>query len=167
MDTRPIPGRAHKKRRLHKNRVLRNCSDQRAYVEVPFTIKGDLVVGDYAPMHRAGRDYYIARVHATVGRHNSATHPDDGTASGQPIRVNVRRILADESADAAILGTDNVISIASGKHKDTSVNDHSDFNIDTLHTGDTIYVRVIAVGSGRPGTHLNVTVVLVPVRGHL
>lgn len=154
-------------RTIHKRRL---CKDNRAYFSVPFTITGDIVVGDYAPMWRVDRDCWIAGITANIGKHDASTHPADGTPSGSTLEVNMRRVSTDLSTDAAIIATDSRLSIDIDHHQDWA-NDNengayveSDFNVPTLTEGEHVYVRVGQVGSGRPGSFLVVTLVLVPVR---
>jgi hypothetical protein len=117
-------------------------------------------------MHTVHRDFYIANIRATLGRHNAATHPDDGTPSGSSLVAEVRRITSDDSADHSVIGGED-LAITVDHHKDAFSNSQGAFAIDTIHEGDQLYVRVIDVGSGRPGSHLNVSITLIPVRGHL
>jgi hypothetical protein len=145
------------------------CRDNRAYAFVPFTIPGPVEVLDYGPMWRADRDYWIARLVANVGRHDTDSHPNDGTPGGGYIRVNMRRVSRDYSSDISILTADNRLAILEDHHQDV-VNDEdthdfnrADFNIHRLKFGEHIYPSVTAIGSSRPGTGLVVTIVLVPI----
>jgi hypothetical protein len=150
----------------HKRRI---CQDNRNYVEVPFTIPGAVQAINYGPMWRADRDYWIAKITANVGRHDTATHPNDGTPGGLAIRINMRRVSVDLSSDAAILTSDLRLVIAENHHQD-AVNDEengrfdeNDFNLTRLAEGQHIYPRITQIGTTRPGTGLVVTAVLVPI----
>lgn len=152
--------------RVYKRRI---CTDDRNYTPIQFTIPGTLSAGDFGPMWRADRDYYFARISGNVGRHDDDDHPDDGTPSGQAILVNMRRVLADLSADAAVMANDSRVNIPIDHHHDATNDDEdgelveADFNVLKLFKGEHIYPRISQVGSGRPGTGLVVTAVLVPV----
>lgn len=164
-----IPNPAQRRtqgRPVHKVRI---CHDNRAYVAVPFTIPGTLAVGKQAPEWRADRDYFIAKVFCEVGRHDTATHPNDGTPSGSAIRVNVHRVKKDLSADTKLLASDLRIRIDIDHHQDVA-NDSEDghlvkpdFNVTRLAEGDRVYVNVLQVGSSRPGANMVVTLTLVPI----
>lgn len=153
-------------RPVHKVRI---CRDNRAYVAVPFTIPGAVSALDYGPMWRVDRDYWVARMIANIGRHDDATHPNDGTPSGQAMLLNMRRVSVDLADDDPILNADARLNIAVDHHQD-AINDQedgpfdtTDFNIHRLAEGEHIYPRVGQVGSGRPGTGLVVTAILVPI----
>lgn len=160
------PKTVRKHRRVTKRRI---CDDNRNYVPVQFTIPGVLSVGDKGPMWRADRDYYIARVFANVGLHKDGTHPNDGTPSGSDITVQVARVLVDYSATGNVLASDSRVRIQPGEHHDSSNTDEdgdfvgTDLNIKKLKYREHIYPVVGAVGSGRPGTAMVVTVMLVPI----
>ncbi len=147
----------------------RTCSDNRAYFTVPFTFASTLTVRD-GSMWRVDRDYWIARITANVGTHVEATHPNDGTPSGQSIKVNMQRVKGDDlSQDNKILVSNDRLNIAINHHQD-AINDEedgpadeSDFSIKFLKEGDHIYPHIIQVGSGRPGTNMVVAIVLVPI----
>jgi hypothetical protein len=147
----------------------RRCSDERNYTPVQFTIPGPVTTGDKSPMWRADRDYYIAVVTANVGKHDSGTHPNDGTPSGQDILINIRRVKKDYSADGAVLTLDSRVRIQENHHHDSSNTDEDgefvadDVAIKKLYFREHIYPTVVQVGSGRPGTNLVVTVMLIPV----
>lgn len=145
------------------------CRDDRNYVFIPFTITGAVATGDYGPMWRVDRNYWIARIMANVGKHASGTHPVDGTPSGAALILNMRRVTANLATDSSILASDTRLKIAIDNHQDV-VNDaeegaavEGDFNILRLDIGEHIYPRVSQVGSGRPGANLVVTAVLVPI----
>lgn len=165
------PPKVHRKgliRPVYKRRI---CRDGRAYVTVPYTIRGPLVVGQYDPGFPMDRDYWIARLTASVGRHDPDTHPtEDGTPSGQDIKVNVRRVAAeDDNDDQAILVSDARLRIAVDHHNDAINNEDDgpysvdDFNLHHLDAGDQPYVDILQVGSGRPGTTIVVSMILVPI----
>ena len=152
--------------RVYKRRI---CDDDRNFVPVQFTISGDLTTGDKSPMWRADRDYYFARVFANVGKHDDGDHPLDGTPSGSDVNVNVLRVLKDISATNKVLASDSRVRIQPNNHHDSSNTDEdgdfvdTDFAIKKLKLREHIYPTVLSVGSGRPGTSMVVTVMLVPV----
>jgi len=156
-------------KRPHRVTKRRICDDKRNYFPIQFTIPGVLTTGDKSPMWRADRDYYFARVIANVGKHDDGDHSDDGTPSGADIPVQVKRVLKDLSATANILTSDSRVRIQPNHHHDSSNTDEdgeyvdTDFSIKKLYKGQHIYPTVLTVGSGRPGTSMVVTVVLVPV----
>jgi len=165
-EERSVPNKAHRRslsRPVHK---LRLCRDNRAYAFVPFTVGGAAATGDYT-MWPADRDYWIARITADVGKHDSGTHPNDGTPGGQAIRVNVRRVRG--NTDVAILGSDTRLHINADSHRDAVTDtgdgplDLGDFNVRKLRAEDHIYLRVSQVGTTRAGNNLVVTVILVPI----
>jgi hypothetical protein len=164
-----VPDQVHRRALARQPHKIRLCRDNRAYALVPFTIPGVVTATDYGPEWRADRDYWIAKIVAEVGRHNTATHPSDGTPAGQAIRANMRRVKSDLSTDVPILGSDSRLRIDVNHHQDAINNgedgafEESDFNITRLAEGDRMYVRVLQVGTTRPGTGLVVTAVLVPI----
>lgn len=166
---RGVPRPVGRRQLAHKPHKLRMCRDGRNYVFIPFTIQGTLVATDYGPMWRCDRDYWIARITANVGRHDDDTHPNDGTPSGTSIRCNLRRVTADLTGDAGILGNDTRLHIAENHHQDVANDDEegplikNDFQLTRLKAGQHVYPRVSLVGSGRPGNALVITLVLVPV----
>lgn len=164
-----IPNKVHRRVLGRPVHALRVCDDRRNYVVVPFTIPGAITVADYGPMWWANRDFWIARITANIGRHDEGTHPDDGTPSGTSVLLNMRRVTGDLSLDSAVLVADARLNIGVDHHQD-AVNDsedgaydESDFAIKRLAEGDHIYPRISRIGSGRPGTGLVVTAVLVPI----
>lgn len=164
-----VPSKVHRRdaiaRPVFKRRT---CDDNRAYFTVPFTFTSTLTVRK-GSMWKVDRHYWIARLTADVGLHVDATHPVDGTPSGQAIKVSMRRVLADLSGDASILNSDSRLNIPINQHQDAindendGAADESDFNIKILHEGDHIYPSITQIGSGRPGTNLVVAIVLVPI----
>lgn len=165
-----IAGPAYRRVHRARVRVVKVCHDNRAYFPAQFTIPGPLVVGKQTPEWRADRDYWLAKISAEVGRHDSGTHPTgDGTPSGAAIKINVHRVKKDLSVDTKILASDSRLRIDIDHHQDV-MNDgedgetqSGDFNVHRLAQGDRIYIDVLQVGSGRPGTALVVTVTLVPM----
>lgn len=169
---RQIPSKVHRRtgllRPVYKRRT---CRDGRPYVTIPFTIPGAQTTGDFGPADKLDRDYWIARVVAQLGRHNEATHPTgDGTAGGSDFICTIRRVdAADPSDDQNILNDDSRLRIQQGHHFD-AVNDDedgafedTDFNLHHLNENDQPYIRVLQVGSSRPGIGLVVSLVLVPI----
>jgi hypothetical protein len=148
----------------------RTCQDNRAYVTVPFTFTNPLTVRDGAPMWRADRHYWIARVTANVGLHVEGTHPNDGTPSGQSIKANMMRVKGtDLSTVTGILVSNARLNIPINQHQD-AINDENDgaasegdFAVKILQEGDHIFPRISQVGSGRPGTTMVVSIVMVPI----
>ena len=152
--------------RVHKVRI---CHDNRPYVVVPWTITGTVQALSYGPMWPARRDYWIARISAEAGRHDSGTHPNDGTPGGQSIKMNLRRINMFETVDDPILANDARLNIPANHHRD-AVNDsedggyeQNDFAITFLEQGDKVYPRFSQVGTTRPGTLVVISMVLVPI----
>ncbi len=123
-------------------------------VSKSFTIPNEVIAQDYPQVWRADRDYRFKRVTAEVGV--------GGEPSGQALKVNLRKLSADRSSDTAVLDTDDTISIPAGDFKDGAGGDPSDFNDIHIDNGEYLYVRVIQVGSGDPGSNLVVTAVLIP-----
>ena len=163
-----VPSKAQ--RRTRQNPYKRKlCRDDRNYVYIQFTISGDLTTGDFGPMWRAERNFWVARVSANCGKHDNDTHPNDGTPSGSSIQVNVVRIKKDLTGGAGLIASDSRVNIQPDKHHDSTTDDaegemvEADINIPRLYTGDHIFPRISQVGSGRPGTGMVVTAVLVPV----
>jgi hypothetical protein len=165
-----VPSKVHRRSLSRPVYKRRTCSDNRAYFTVPFTILGVQTVADFSPMWRVDQDYWIARLTANVGLHNESTHPNDGTPGGSSIKLNMRRVKGSNlSDDNKILVSNDRLNIAINHHQD-SINDEddgafdeSDFSIKHLAEGDHIYPTVTQVGSGRPGTHLVISIVLVPI----
>lgn len=164
------PPVVHRRGPFARVRRYQICTDDRNYTPYDFTLIGpgnQVVAADYEPMKRVHRDSYVAKISATVGRHDSATHPNDGCPTGSALTLNVRRVTSDLSGDAAVLSSDSIISIAAGAHKDTASGDETDFNILKINAGEYLYIRVVSVGSTNPGGIVVVSVDLVPFRGGL
>ena len=165
-----VPSKVHRRVALAKPVFKRRtCDDNRAYFTVPFTFADVLTVADGAPMWRVDRRYWVARVTANVGLHDDGTHPNDGTPSGTAIRVNMMRVKGTDLTTSSILNSDSRLNIQPDHHQD-AINDEEDgpadqgdFNVKILQTGDHIFPRILQVGSGRPGTKMVVSIVLVPV----
>lgn len=164
-----IPSKAQRRTTLRPVYKRRICRDNRVYVSVPFTIPGVVAAVDYGPMWRVDRDYWVARITANAGRHDDATHPNDGTPSGSDMVMNLRRVTVDLTDDQGILASDARLRIGQNHHQD-AVNDSEDgaystddFNIHLLEEGEHVYLSVSQVGSTRPGTGLVTTIVMVPI----
>lgn len=153
-------------RKVYKRRI---CDDDRNYTPIIFTMQGDVTVGAKTPDWPADQDYYFHSVFASVGHHDSGDHPNDGTPSGDDILINCRRITADGSTDGAVLASDSRVRIQENHHKDSSNDDEdghftgTDLAIQKLYQHQVIYPYIVQAGSGRPGTSLVVTVMLIPV----
>lgn len=134
-------------------------------VVVTFRVAGELDNGNYDDQKwRSDRHYRIKRITGVVGRHDPATHPIDGTPHGQPIQFNLRRILADDSVEAAIVDTDDIIEIPPLQHKGVAAAATSDFNVTELFDDDVVYLRINQVGDvTRHGRNLAVDMVLIPI----
>ena len=165
-----VPAQARRWGQVRPTHKVRICADNRVYVAWPFTIAGPVEALPYGPQERADRDYWISRITMEVGRHDDATHPaGDGTPSGQAILGNMRRISRDLTDDQPILNSDSRLRIAPDHHQD-AINDEedgpydtTDFNIHHLDEGDRFYPQLSQVGSGRPGTLLVMSIILVPI----
>ena len=83
---------AHRRRMMQRVHKIRICRDNRAYALVPFTIPGVISVDNFGPQYRADRDYWIARITANIGRHDSGSHPDDGCPTGSSIKIQMHRL---------------------------------------------------------------------------
>ncbi len=165
----PIPDKVHRRTLSRPVYKRQSCTDNRAYTTVPFTVAGALAATTYGPEWHADRDYWIARLTLEIGRHDSGTHPNDGTPGGQAVKANMRRITADQSSDAAILASDSRLNVQPNHHRD-AVNDEEDgafqefnFSIKHLNEGDRIYPSFSQVGSSRPGTLAVISIVMVPI----
>lgn len=134
-------------------------------VVVVFRVAGDLSAGVYDDQKfRVDKHYRIKRITGVVGIHDPGTHPVDGTPHGQPIQFNLRRILADESNEAAIVDTDSIIEIPALNHKGVAAVASGDFNITELFEDEVVFLRINQVGDvTRHGRNLAVDMVLVPV----
>lgn len=152
--------------KVYKRRI---CDDDRNYTPYQFTVGGVLSAGLKGPQEVMDRNYYVASIKASVGRHDDDTHPDDGTPSGQSIQVNMYRVTKDSSSSAKILASDSRVEIEIDEHHDSTLDNEdnqlvkADINILKLFRGESIYPIVIRAGSGRPGTGLVVTAMLIPV----
>lgn len=164
-----LPAKAH--RRTLSRPVYRrmSCTDNRAYATVPFTVAGTIAVAKYGPQWHADRDYWIARLTLEIGRHDSGTHPNDGTPGGQAVHGNMHRVLASTGADALVLNSNSRLNVQPDHHRD-AVNDNEDgafqsgnFNVLYLNEGDALYIEFTQVGSSRPGTLAVMSAVLVPI----
>lgn len=142
----------------------------RDIIVVAWTVPGDVAVGYYDQLWRAHKDFRIKRATGNVGRHNAATHPDDGTPGGQALQVNFRRISSDQttnvpgfaSPDIAILDTDSRLEIGAGSHKDTASGAGGEFNTNEILAGEFVALKISQIGTTRPGKHLVASLVLIP-----
>jgi hypothetical protein len=164
-----IPAKVHRRGLARPVYKRQSCTDNRAYTTVPFTIAGALSAIKYGPEWHADRDYWIARLTLEIGRHDSGSHPNDGTPGGVGVHANMHRVTADQSGDAKILNSDGRLNVQPDHHRD-AVNDQEDgpfgefeFNIHHLNEGDRIYPEFTQVGSTRPGTLAVISIVLVPI----
>lgn len=165
-----LPERVHRKPLAKAPRKRRLCRDNRAYTSIPYTITPTVSVGDWGPMWRADRDYWIAKVTANCGKHDSSTHPNDGCPIGASLEANMILVPADLSSETAILTTNTKIEIASGHHQDVANDSENgpltagDFNVSQITLGQHVFPRILQVGSTTAGGPLVLTLVLVPVR---
>lgn len=165
-----LPERVHRKPLAKQPRKRRLCRDNRAYTSIPYTITPTVSVGDWGPMWRADRDYWIAKVTANAGKHDASTHPNDGCPIGASLQANMIRVKADLSDPVPILTTDTKIEIASGHHQDVANDSENgdlqagDFALTQILIGQHVFPRILQVWSSAPGGPLVLTLVLVPVR---
>lgn len=168
-DVKVLPESVHRRRLARQPRKQRLCKDNRNYMSIPYTITPTVSVGDWGPMWRADRDYWIAKVTANCGKHDS-THPNDGCPIGASLQANMIRVKADLSNPAPILTSDTKIAIADGHHQDVANDSENgvltagDFALTQLFMGEHVFPRILQVGSTSPGGPLVLTLVLVPVR---
>lgn len=160
-----VPRGVHRRAFWTRERSHMVCTDERPYQLIEFTATDELVVGDYEPAAKVHRDSYVAHVSVYIAKHDDATHPADGCPTGSSAKFNIRRVTADESGDAAIMATDNVLEVAGNTHHDVATIDSTNFAIPRVYAGESVYVRIIAVGSTYPGRNARIAVELVPFRG--
>ena len=169
-----VPSKAHRRTLAHPVYKRRSCRDNRVYDVVPFTIAGPIAVGDYGPMWRADRDYWIARATVNIGTHDDGTHPNDGCPSGSSARFNFIRVIAGDAnwtapSNDSILGSDQRLIVYQNHHQDAINNeedgpvDDLDFNIKHLDEGEHVFLRVLAVGSSSPGIRAVASLTLIPI----
>lgn len=165
-----VPGVAQRRTTVRPVHSVRTCHDNRPYEVVPWTIPPAAVVaGRFQEPWVAHRDFWIARATATAGRHDTGTHPNDGTPGGQAINVNLARITFEEDDEQYIITNNSRLHIPANNHRD-AVNDSDDgkfevddFRLHRLGEGDTVYVDLLQVGSTRTGSPIVVTLVVVPI----
>ena len=169
-----VPSKVHRRTLAHPVYKRRSCRDNRVYDVVPFTIAGPIAIGDYGPMWRADRDYWIARATVNIGTHDDGTHPNDGTPGGSSARFNFIRVIAGSPnwvapSNASVLNSDSRLVVYENHHQDAINNDEDgavatdDFNIHHLEEGEHVFLRVISVGSSRPGTRAVASLTLIPI----
>lgn len=163
------PGVAQRRVPSARSHRVRICRDNRAYVVFEWTIPGVVTATSYGPNRPIDRDYWVARIAMSVGRHDSATHPNDGTPAGTDLTANLRRVTVNLASDDPILNSNSRLRITDNKHRD-AVNDgddghftEGDFNIKRLGEGELVYPVFPTVGSTRPGTAVVVSLVCVPI----
>lgn len=158
------PEKVHRRDITHKVKVGRRrlCRDERNYFVQSFTVFGDIIVDDFAPMWPVDRDYYFAKIRVVLGLHNG-DHPDDGTPSGSEVHLNLRVVSQDLSSDNPVLDDDARLAITEDHHTDADTIEEGHYLIKKLFKGEFVYLRISQIGSGRPGTHMVVTMTLVPV----
>lgn len=169
-----VPGKAHRRTLAHPVYKRRSCRDNRVYDVVPFTIAGLIAVGDYGPMWRADRDYWIARATVNIGTHDDNTHPNDGCPGGSAAKFNFIRVIAGDAdwnspSNTSVLNSDQRLVVGENHHQD-AINDEEDgavqeddFNVAFLEEGEHVFLRVLAVGSSRPGTRAVASLTLIPI----
>lgn len=89
-----------------------------------------------------------------VGHHKPATHPNDGAPTGGPVRVQLRRLTADETTETPMLDSDDRLVVPANKHKD--VNFASSFVVTQLEKNDEVWPDVRAVGTTFPGEDMTI-----------
>lgn len=167
----PIPAKVHRRTLARPVYKRQSCTDNRAYSARDWTIPSTIIdEGDFGPMEKMDRDYWVARATMVVGRHDPDTHPDDGAPSGESVKANFVWIDRDDDSNVQmLLNNDARLNIPVGHHHD-AVNDEEDgaysvgdFNRRYLFENDTIYPRIIQVESGRAGMVLVMSLILVPI----
>jgi len=164
MTTNKVPRGVQRPPFYARSRVHQVCTDDRNYTPYDFTLisPDGLAEADYEPARAVHRDSYVAKISVSCGKHDSGTHPDDGAVQGQALRLNVRRITVDESGDAALLSTDDIISVAVGDHHDSATDDETNFAISRINAHESLYIRVVQAPTS-VGVVM-VSVDLVPIR---
>jgi hypothetical protein len=169
-----VPSKVHRHTLAHPVYKIRSCRDNRVYDVVPFTVAGPIAVGDYGPMWRADRDYWIARATVNIGTHNDNTHPLDGCPTGSAAKFNFIRVIAGDPnwtapTNDSVLNSDQRLVVNPNHHQD-AINDAEDgavttddFNIHHLEEGEHVFLRILAVGSSVPGIRAVASLTLIPI----
>ena len=167
----PIPAKVHRRGMARPVYKRQSCTDNRAYSTFHWTIPSTIIdTGFFGPMEKMDRDYWVARATMVVGRHDEATHPDDGAPSAESIKANFMWVDRNDSSNVqSILNNDARLNIPVGQHHD-AVNDENDgafsradFNRQYLFENDEVYPHIVQVESGRPGMVLVMNLVVVPI----
>ena len=122
-----------------------------------FTKPGVLRVRDYEEMWTLDRDVTFTKALCRVGKHDSSTHPADGCPTGSAVKIQLTKWDADESDSVNLFDSDDRLTVSAGTHRD--VNFVEDFDETSGLAGESVQVRVRAVGSNYPGKHLNVELI--------
>lgn len=152
-----VPDRLHRKRVGRQPHARRDCRDDRPYVIVPWTIGGDIALGEYPPYWPADRDYWIAGAHATL----------DEAPSGGATAFNFRVTRRGSGTLGSIMNNDERLRIESGENEDSldetrdGIMEESDLNIKRLRRGDRVNVTATQTAP-TPGNHAVVVLELVP-----
>ncbi len=130
-------------------------------IAVPFNVTNTVEAKQYPQGWTADGRYTIVGVRARCGRHDAATHPDDGTPGGAEMQINVR-IEDDAGTSIAVFTTETRLRIEAGTHKDSSwiIEGDAGFGRTYIDLNETAFVKVFAVGSTRPGSNLGVFLIL-------
>lgn len=128
-----------------------------------FTIPGAAQVKRYPQRWTADQDYDLVKIRMTVGDHEPADHPaSDGTPGGSPLKANLVWTSADLSTKENILPSDERLRVEPDTHKDVAAVGSQEFNRTSFPEDSHLNPKIVAIGSSRPGSDVEIQVVAEP-----
>jgi len=122
-----------------------------------FSKPGVLRVRDYEGMWTLPQDRTFTKALCRVGKHDPSTHPADGCPTGSSVKIQLTKWSADETTSVNLFDSDDRLTVSAGTHRDA--NFVEDFAVTSGLAGESIQVRIRAVGSNYPGKHLEIELV--------
>ena len=130
-----------------------------------WTINGDAQAKMYKQLHPVPFDSKIIGAMMRADEHDAATHPNDGCPTGSALEANLRIWDADDGTNRKVFDTDARLKIPASRHRDTVFLDDGDpsWSNQLVFKGESVGVRIAAIGSGNPGSNVVIVATLEPV----
>jgi hypothetical protein len=115
------------------------------------TVPGTVVAKHYDPSWTAGQTYDIVGIRARAGRHDAATHPNDGCPTSGDLVANLFVEDAGSSTSQKILASDSRLRINQNTHKDTAWirKGDSNFLVTQIQEDESVSLKVGQAGSAK------------------
>lgn len=127
-----------------------------------FTLPGNAQAKRYPQRWTADQDYNLIKVRMTVGDHDPATHPNDGTPGGSALKANLVITSADLSNRTNILPSDERLRVEADSHKDAAAVAKDEFSVTEFLEDEHMNPKIVAIGSARAGSDVEIQVVAEP-----